>query len=159
MWNPLSACNEIKHGLSLFLTALMLPQCRGSEWCMVHLYFIKPFLSILLPLTSSFSQYRAVFCQHCGVGTSHLLLLQRDSHGVQLPGKGDENMFSRLLNTQLCWSQSIQGICEYVNVSLKCKAMKGDARLISSLQLLFECRYFPTTTLTFHPHIFFCLYI
>lgn len=28
-----SPCNEIKHGLCLFLTALLLCRCRGSKWC------------------------------------------------------------------------------------------------------------------------------
>lgn len=43
----------------------------------------------------SLALYRAVFCQRRGVGTSHLLLLQRDSHGVQLPGEGMDLMKSR----------------------------------------------------------------
>lgn len=33
VWNPLSPCNEIKRGLCLFFTALMLPHCCVSEWC------------------------------------------------------------------------------------------------------------------------------
>lgn len=31
MWNPLSPCNDIKQGLCLFLTALVLPRCRGND--------------------------------------------------------------------------------------------------------------------------------
>lgn len=50
--------------------------------------YVQYFNHFVLPLTISPSQYRAILCQRCGVGTSHLLLLQRDSHGVQLPGEG-----------------------------------------------------------------------
>lgn len=140
---------------------------------MPHLYFIKPLLSahlsnlmcfplLLLPLSLllSLSQYRAVLCQRCGVGTSHLLLLQRDSHGVQLPGEGIEVILMKTYSLFLLnFHYSHRGIAgllrasfkrpveEYVNVSLKCTAMKGAAAGLTSL-----CCYYLNVNINSFPH-------
>lgn len=77
----------------LIVAGMMHLQMETCAVCIlvVHVYFIKasPHTS-----PSSLSQYRALFRQCCGVGSSHLLLLQRDSHGVQLPGEGMDLLMS-----------------------------------------------------------------
>lgn len=134
--------------------------------------FIKPSPSTHLSYTPSpvpsLSQYRAVFCQCCRVGTSHLLLLQRDSHGVQLPGEGmDVALMKTHRPAPLNSQHSHRGAAgpfrasfkstveEYVDVSLKCNTMKGDASIISlcCYYLDVNIKSFPTATLTFHPPI------
>lgn len=51
--------------------------------------FHEDFSLLILSLSSS---GRAVLCQRRGVGAAHLLLLQGDCHGVQLPGEGSDPM-------------------------------------------------------------------
>lgn len=56
---------------------------------LLHLYFMEDISLLILSLSSS---GRAVLCQRRGVGAAHLLLLQGDCHGVQLPGEGSDPM-------------------------------------------------------------------
>lgn len=60
----------------------------------VHLCFIKA-LTYAPAL-----HFRAILRQRRGVGASHLLLLQGDRHGVQLPGEGTDHVQDLTL---LCW--------------------------------------------------------
>lgn len=124
------------------------------------------------PASMSLSQYRAIFCQCCRVGTSHLLLLQRDSHGVQLPGEGKGAILMKyplsLLNfpyshrhTTGSFRASFKRTAEeYVNVLLKCNTMKGDAGLTSPCcyYLNVNINTFPTATLTFYSSISLQIY-
>lgn len=78
--------------LSTALAASPLPPCylcvMGAADVTLRLYSIKR--SHLCSFSGSPHHSRAVLCQRRGVGASHLLLLQRDRHGVQLPGEGTD---------------------------------------------------------------------
>lgn len=103
------------------------------------------------------------------MGSSHLLLLPRDSHGVQLPGEGTEDILMKTYPPfpahrgaaapfRASFKRTVE---EYVNVSLKCNTMKGDAGLISlrCYYLDVNIKSFPTATLTFHPRICLSAYL
>lgn len=88
--------------LSMALASFSLPSCYlcvmgGSSRRQTHgsvclvtvrLHFMKGLT--YAPALRSFHRFRAVLRQRRGVGASHLLLLQRDRHGVQLPGEGTD---------------------------------------------------------------------
>lgn len=132
---------------------------------------LSPFLSLSLSCT----QYRAVFCQRRGVGTSHLLLLQRDSHGVQLPGEGIEAVLVKIyppfpsellvfIEMSCLPIQSVfikRTVEEYLNVLLKCSTMKADTSIICLCHYYSDVNInnFPTATLTFLPHICLSAYL
>lgn len=117
---------------------------------MVHLYFKTFPPSSSNSDSSSLSQYRALFCQRCGVGTSHLLLLQGDSHGVQLPGEGIEVILLKThppvpLNFRYSHGRAagpfrapLKGVEESV---VKIQHHESRRRSNISLLLLFECQY------------------
>lgn len=144
---PLSHCPHVTSVSWEWMMHLQMETLFTVCFLLVHLYYIKPFFS--LSHLFSLSQYRALFCQRCGVGTSYLLLLQRDSHGVQLPGEGIEVILMKTYPSELsvftlrsCWS--IQSIfwkdcgCECV---VKRQHHESRFRSNTSLLLLFECQY------------------
>lgn len=103
------------------------------------------------------------------MGASHLLLLQRDSHGVQLPGEGTEVVLKWyhpfLLNSYRSHRKAAGRFGapfkrtseEHMNVSL---IYNRDALIsLCCYYLNANIEPFPTATLTFHPCICLCAYL
>lgn len=86
--------------------------------------------------------FRAIFCKCCGMGASHLLLLQRDCHGVQLLGEGIQVILVKTYN--------LLSIRSVRSVHLL-KGLRWNVLLKNNPELLFEFVYrlFLSTDLEF----------
>lgn len=127
--------------------------CIAFSW---SIYIsLNPLSPLHFPYSSlSLSQYRAIFCQRCGVGSSHLLLLQRDSHGVQLPGEGIDMVKSHPPFPLNCRRSHRGAACPFRASFKKKRLRRGICDRVAemqrherrrwnniSLQLIFGCQY------------------
>lgn len=112
-------------------------------------------------------QHRALLCECCGVGTSHLLLLQRNSHGVQLLGKGIKENQMKMYFLFCVWIFHAEEGAVFSSHTLKGRLWNIWMHYLeykherwswtSSIVYIWASTLLLTATMTFYFHLFTCI--